>query len=123
MTAHPSLPILFLKTYINGNSGYSVRELNGNEYVVAGGTDFYYNFHWFNMSETARRIRILVGHVSGLPSTQKYEPKQIFTQRIDRLLEFGTITRRADMLVLKRGPLVWATRVIFFWRKIFYPED
>ncbi|MBP6334725.1 MAG: hypothetical protein KA444_04565 [Bacteroidia bacterium] len=50
--AHDSVaqPATFLKTYINGNSGYSVRELNGNEYVVAGGTDFYYNFHWFNMS-------------------------------------------------------------------------
>jgi hypothetical protein len=45
-----SQPSTFMKTYINGNSGYAVRELNGNSYVVAGATDYYYNFHWWIMS-------------------------------------------------------------------------
>ena len=45
-----SQPSTFFKMYNQGNSGYAVRELNGNSYVVAGGTDFYYNFHWFIMS-------------------------------------------------------------------------
>ncbi len=40
----------FSRTYNKGNSGYAVREVNGNSYVVAGSTDFYYNFHWFIMS-------------------------------------------------------------------------
>lgn len=48
-----SQPITFLKTYNAGNFGYSVREVNGNSLVVAGGTDFYYNFNWFNMSPIA----------------------------------------------------------------------
>lgn len=43
-------PSTFLKMYNKGNSAYAVRELNGNTYVVAGGTDFYYNFHWNLMS-------------------------------------------------------------------------
>jgi len=43
----------FLKTYNKGNSGYSVREVNGNSYVVAGGTDYYYNYHWMQMSSFA----------------------------------------------------------------------
>ncbi|HNS12847.1 MAG TPA: hypothetical protein PKM97_09565 [Bacteroidia bacterium] len=43
-------PSSFLKSYINGNCGYAVREINGNSYVVAGGTDYYYNFHWSIMS-------------------------------------------------------------------------
>lgn len=46
-------PNTFLKTYSTGNSGYAVRELNGNSYVVAGGTDYYYNFHWSIMSAIA----------------------------------------------------------------------
>lgn len=46
-------PTTFMKTYINGNSGYAVREINGNTYVVAGCTDFYYNFHWNGMSPIA----------------------------------------------------------------------
>jgi hypothetical protein len=83
----------------------------------------YVYFHWFNMSETARRIRILVTHVSGAADGTVYDPKVIFHQRIERLLEFGTLSRRGEMLVLHHGPLVWATRVIMLWRKLFYPED
>ena len=43
-------PTTFLKSYNTGNSGYAVRETRSSNYVVAGGTDFYYNFHWFTMS-------------------------------------------------------------------------
>ncbi len=46
-------PSTFMKTYVNGNSGYAVREINGNTYVVAGGTDYYYNFQWNMMSPVA----------------------------------------------------------------------
>ena len=43
-------PTTFLKSFNSGNFGYSVKEANANSYVVAGATDFYYNFHWFTMS-------------------------------------------------------------------------
>ncbi|HRH67194.1 MAG TPA: T9SS type A sorting domain-containing protein [Bacteroidia bacterium] len=46
-------PATFLKTYNSGNSGMMVREVNGNAYVVAGATDFYYNYHWMIMSPVA----------------------------------------------------------------------
>ncbi len=45
-----SQPSTFLKTYLNGDHGYAVRELAGPSYVVAGGTGFYYNYHWMIMS-------------------------------------------------------------------------
>ena len=48
-----SQPATFLKTYSNGNSGYAVRELNSNTYVVAGATDYYYNFNWMILSPIA----------------------------------------------------------------------
>lgn len=48
-----SQPSTFFKMYNNGNIGYAVREVNGNSYTVAGGTDFYYNFHWQIMSSFA----------------------------------------------------------------------
>lgn len=48
-----SQPSTFLKTYNAGDMGYCVREANGISYVSAGGTDFYYNFHWFTMSPIA----------------------------------------------------------------------
>ncbi len=33
--------------------GYAVREVNGNSYVVAGGTDYYFNWHWSIQSSIA----------------------------------------------------------------------
>lgn len=48
-----SQPVTFLKTYLNGDHGYAVRELPGPSYVVAGGTGFYYNYHWMIMSPVA----------------------------------------------------------------------
>lgn len=40
----------FLKMYNRGNSGFAVREVPGG-YVVAGGTDHYANWHWFQLSQ------------------------------------------------------------------------
>ena len=40
----------FVRMYNKGNMGYAVREVNGNSYVVAGGTDYYFNWHWFIQS-------------------------------------------------------------------------
>ncbi len=60
MVRHASLPLImglavcttlgagaqttFLRMYNKGNTGYSVREVPGNNYVVVGGTDYYYNW-------------------------------------------------------------------------------
>jgi hypothetical protein len=46
-------PSTFMRMYNRGNSGYTVREVNGNSFVSAGGTDFYFNWHWFIMSPIA----------------------------------------------------------------------
>jgi len=40
----------FVRMYNKGNMGYAVREVSGNSYVVAGGTDYYFNWHWFIQS-------------------------------------------------------------------------
>ena len=53
LTTTVAQPSTFLKTYNAGDMGYSVREANGVSYVVAGCTDFYYNFNWFTMSPIA----------------------------------------------------------------------
>ena len=57
----------FVRTYNKGNMGYTVREVNGNSYVVAGGTDYYYNFHWFIQSALATtNIHLFKTDVSGV---------------------------------------------------------
>ncbi len=43
----------FVRMYNQGNMGYAVREINGNSYVAAGSTNFYFNWHWFISSPIA----------------------------------------------------------------------
>jgi hypothetical protein len=79
-------------------------------------------FHWFNMSETARRIRMLVRYVAlGATETQEpYNAEMILNNRLQRLSDTSTIVLVNGKFVLQRGPLLWATRVILFWRSLFY---
>ena len=86
----------------------------------------YIYFHWFNMSETARRIRILVRYVAygERPDNgnSEYSARTIFHNRIERLTATGTIRESNGSMVLTPGPMLVATRVILFWRRIFYPD-
>jgi len=45
-----SQPSTFMRTYNKGNTGFTVREVNVNSFVVAGGSDYYFNWHWHIMS-------------------------------------------------------------------------
>jgi hypothetical protein len=57
----------FVRMYNKGNMGYAVREVNANSYVVAGGTDFYYNWHWFIQSPIANtNIHLFKTNTSGV---------------------------------------------------------
>lgn len=47
--------------------GYAVRETGGNSYVVAGGTDYYYNWHWFIQSSLLNtNIHLFKTNVNGV---------------------------------------------------------
>ena len=59
-------PTTFMKTYNSGETGYCVREVGGNAYVIAGSTDYYYNFQWFIMSPTnTTKIHVVKANVDG----------------------------------------------------------
>lgn len=77
----------FVRTYNKGNMGYTVREVNGNSYVVAGGTDFYYNFHWFMQSSLATtNIHLFKTDVSGVLQWERVISK-LNTRMIARWME------------------------------------
>lgn len=83
----------------------------------------YTYFHWFNMSETARRIRMLVRYVAfGITSeeTEAYSADTILNNRLTRLVETGTLHLEGNKYILQRGPLLYATRLILFWRSLFF---
>ncbi len=83
----------------------------------------YVYFHVFNMSETARRIRILAhGHRDGKvikeELTQNYTPGEMVEIRIARLAALGEIERRGDRYISGRNCLLLPARAVFAFRRL-----
>jgi hypothetical protein len=96
-----------------------------NTFILSGLFSYIY-FQWFNMSETARRIRILVRFVALNEAPPKADltadAQRIFFNRQERMLALGTIKKMDHDFVLVPGPLLYATRAIMFWRRLFFPD-
>ena len=87
----------------------------------------YVYFHVFNMSETARRIRILAqGHRSGKvvkdEMVQNYTPGQMIDLRVERLEALGEISLRDGRYLPSRMRLLPAARLVFFLRRVIFPD-
>lgn len=95
--------------------------------LVAGAIGYAY-FHLFNMSETARRIRILreihqagtlpVAAVHGL-----YEGDELIQRRLERMVTLGQIDLREQRYVLKGQTLYRAAQVVAAWRWLLGFQD
>ena len=80
----------------------------------------YCYFHLYNMSETARRIRLLfeineAGSLILKDIERLYETKDLKMVRIDRLLSMGQIEKRSGRYVLKGRLLYCTAKVVAFW--------
>lgn len=95
--------------------------------IVFNGAAYAY-FHVFNMSETARRIRILV-HVLVYKSVNAsdlrndYLPRDMVVTRLYRLVQMKQITISSDGSYRIGGRLLlFAARVIRVWRRVLQFE-
>lgn len=94
-------------------------------FVVFNGVAYAY-FHFFNMSETARRIRMLLqirqAGASGLRIKElerEYSPQDMIDARLDRLVEMHQLVLDADGRYWVSGRvLLWAGRVMAVWRRV-----
>ncbi len=80
-------------------------------------------FHVFNMSDTARRIKILneingFGEVkiSGLRSS--YSSEEMLGNRIDRLLDSRQIRRSGNEYILNSQLLYYTAKALNFWGRV-----
>ena len=88
----------------------------------------YVYFHIFNMSETARRIRILaeghqVGRIVKDEMIQNYPEEQMIAIRIDRLIALEEIKLEGERHLVDRGQLLIPARLVFAFRKILFPHE
>lgn len=120
-----TLLVPLLLVVFGAAQGFSWQECAYLGFVSLG---FSYSFfHLFNMSETARRIRMLRRmHLNGgsvliKSLEQEYSVEHIVKIRIQRLMDTGVLTKGPDgSIQVARGALYYATQLIRFWRRLFF---
>jgi len=88
----------------------------------------YTYFHFFNMSETARRIRILyeihsAGSLAPRQLEQLYRYTDITGARLKRLLALKQVKKEGDMYMLDGKLLFFVAVLVWRWRKIIALDD
>lgn len=79
----------------------------------------YSYFHLFNMSETARRIRMLIELRDGEMTLEElksvYNSRVMLEARLERLVAMGQVRIEGDKVVLASGKLLVAARAMDLW--------
>jgi hypothetical protein len=83
----------------------------------------YSYFHLFNMSETARRIRILceIDEFGTLDSTElagRYGGREMIAARLERLVALGQLVRQGDRYLSKNSWLYYSALVVVEWKRL-----
>lgn len=82
----------------------------------------YCYFHLFNMSETARRIRILTSCYLGKPIDEHhYSLEAMIDVRIERLIMVDSLRIDGECHRPVSGPLLAAAAVLDWWRGLLFP--
>jgi len=92
-------------------------------YILAG----YVYFHFFNMSETARRVRLLIessktGTLKKNDLPRLYPHRDIVSIRIERLTALGELRLSGDRYVLGNKALLLPAKLIFALRHLLFPH-
>ena len=87
----------------------------------------YVYFHLFNMSETARRIRILAqssphGRIEKDELAENYTGRQMLAIRLERLVSLKELYLTEGRYTIRRGWLLFPATVVFTFRRILFPH-
>jgi len=118
-----NLPVMFISLVIINSNGSETISWLIYSFLMFNSMAYCY-FHFFNMSETARRIRILVGIKSGRVKTIEdmdkfYDTKGILNNRLERLEQFSQIySDAASVYFVKKRLLFCVSLLVNMWRKL-----
>jgi hypothetical protein len=90
--------------------------------LVYGGLAYAY-FHLFNLSETARRMRILLELASGRAASREqverlYPPEDLLGQRLERLIALEQVRGAGGRYFLSGRALWAAARLVMGWARV-----
>lgn len=87
----------------------------------------YTYFHFFNISETSRRIRLLTllsrGGMDGRELAARYDPWGALGRRLGRLSGLGELKEREGRFSLARRRLLVCARAVFILRSVLFPLE
>ena len=128
----PQNSLVLILVFLSGIAGALVVSVHSPEnpsnallegiYTFATSLAFdYAYFHFFNMSETARRIHIIVLIHEGDSSELKdYQPESMLKSRIDRLIEMKVLRESEGRLTSKRSFVLYSAMFFRKWRQFIY---
>ena len=114
--------VLAWYVYLNRLEGPELWRAFVYAFLVYSGFGYSY-FHFFNMGETARRIKILChlffyGSIESEDMKIQFIPKEQIRQRLQRLLELGQITKSGERCFI-RSRFFWSIAVVLMeFRKV-----
>ena len=84
----------------------------------------YFIFHIFNLSQTGRRVRLLIDlYNNNLPGGHKrYSNNEIVQKRVNRLISMGQITCVSGRLNIKSSTFLRIGYFMIFFKKLFFPK-
>jgi len=118
-----NLPVMFISLVIINSNGSETISWLIYSFLMFNSMAYCY-FHFFNMSETARRIKLLVGIRTGRVKTKKdigifYNTKGILDNRLKRLEQLSQIYRDASgAYFVKKRLLFNVSLLVNMWRKL-----
>ncbi|MBI4680173.1 MAG: hypothetical protein HY753_02900 [Nitrospirae bacterium] len=118
----PVLLLLWHNVFLHFSTPNDVLMAVVYSFIVYAGFAYTY-FHFFNMSETARRIRILyeIYKAAALSTHQileLYNTSAIITLRLKRLTETGQLSYIDGCYSIRGKTLYCAAAIVAFWRRM-----
>ena len=114
LVAHAMLAVLLASaTAAGGFSGSALAGAALYDLIFFNCTAYAY-FHVFNLSETGRRIRILLELLDGVTPDTAYAAQDMVRQRLGRLLLMGQVRLEQGRFVLASRKLLNIARLIRF---------
>jgi len=115
-----NIPML-ISIYFILNKDFGVLEIIYSMIVFNSFSYFY--FHFFNMSETARRIKMLINirnnNIKNISDLNKYyTPEKALLVRLERLCELNQIEKTEQGLKLKKKLLYHVSLLVYVFRVI-----
>lgn len=127
LLSYPPMTLLLAASFTSREAAHGPWDIALYALLVHSACAYVY-FHFFNMSETARRIRLIIelyrrGGLTAGEIEALYRTSDVIHLRLERLVQLGQLEYDGGSYQLKGRMLYFAARVVAAWRKVLALES